>query len=587
MFLLSLTSLLSSGVFLIYSINVFEKDKIAYIYDSNSVYLETITNQFKNELKLSAEISKKYLSEYQRNKAFRSGDSIFLDDDSFVKGLFLVDITTPGQPKLVDKITTKANFTFKLTEDVAFMKSIPKTLAESKAMFLGGEEVFVNDIVYDGDEKIALVTVFKSDALQSFFEQDKAFTSFMMNIEGDVFRQTQNLQASHLKDEFPDLFARLDSIKMGTSEIKSKNSDEWLLSSAGLGVNDLYLLTLTNKKEAFGVLTYLINKSLIVFLMVLSGVILASQFASTYITKRILVLYDAAKQIISGDFKVNIEVKGDDEISLLSRTFNHMAVEMVKLLEDSAQGARLEAELKTAQAVQQTLFPPSHSKFECGEIHGSYQSASECGGDWWHYFENENKIWVWMADATGHGAPAALITSAIKSAVAMTENLKMEPEIAIELVNKSICQVSKNKMMMTCFLGVIDKKSKVIHYVNASHEAPFILSKRTDLKKKDLRFLDNSKCNRLGQSLTSEYLVASEQLEAGDRIFVYTDGIPDIRNKAEESLQERGMFKVVLEHHNKGTNVSDFITGIQAQFDTYRENTELIDDVTFFAVDLT
>lgn len=169
----------------------------------------------------------------------------------------------------------------------------------------------------------------------------------------------------------------------------------------------------------------------------------------------------------------------------------------------------------------------------------------------------------------------------------MTENLKMEPELAIELVNKSICQVSKSKMMMTCFLGVIDKKSKVIHYVNASHEAPFILSKRTDLKKKDLRFLDNSKCNRLGQSLTSEYTVASEQLEAGDRIFVYTDGIPDIRNKAEESLQERGMFKVVLENHNKGGNVTEFITGIQTQFDTYRENTELIDDVTFFAVDLT
>ena len=587
MFLLSITSLLSSSVFLIYSINVFEKDKIAYIYDSNAVYLETITNQFKNELKLAAEISKKYLSEYQRNKAFRSGDSIFLEDDSFVKGLFLVDITQQAQPKLVDKITTKANFTYKLTEDVGFIKSISKTLSESKSMFLAGEEVFVSDIVYDGDEKIALVTVFKSDALESFFESDKAFTAFMMNVGGDVLRQTEKLQAGHLKEQFPDLFSHLESIKMGTSEIKSNTADEFLMSSSSLGVNDLYLLTLTNKKEAFGVLTYLINKSLIVFLMVLSGVVLASQFASTYVTKQILLLSEAAKQIIAGNFKINVPVKGNDEISLLSQTFNKMAVEMVKLLEDTAQGARLEAELKTAQAVQQTLFPPSHSKFECGEIHGSYQSASECGGDWWHYFENDNKIWVWMADATGHGAPAALITSAIKSAVAMTENLKMEPEVAIELVNKSICQVSKSKMMMTCFLGVIDKKSKVIHYVNASHEAPFILSKRTDLKKKDLRFLDNSKCNRLGQSLTSEYIVASEQLEAGDRIFVYTDGIPDIRNKAEESLQERGMFKVVLENHNKGTNVSDFIIGIQTQFDTYRENTELIDDVTFFAVDVT
>lgn len=570
---------------MIYSINVFEKDKIAYIYDTNNVYLETITNQFKNELKLSSEISKKYLLEYQKSKAFRSGDSIFLEDDSFVKGLFLVDITN-GQPKLVDKITVKSSFTYKITEDVHFLQSIPRTIAESKSLFLAGENVYVSDVVYEAEEKIALVTFFKSDALQSFFEGDKAFSSFLMNTSGSVLRQSEGLPEGYLRDKFPVLFKRLDSIKMGTSEIKAKDKKDWLLSSSGLGFNDLYLVTLTNKSEAFGVLTYLINKSLIVFFMVLSGVVLVSQFASTYVTKRILNLYEAAKQIINGNFKVNIEVKGNDEISLLSKTFNKMAVEIVKLLEDTAQKARIESELKTAQAVQQTLFPPSHYKFECGEIYGSYQSASECGGDWWHYFENENTIWFWMADATGHGAPAALITSAIKSAVAMTENLKMEPQVAIELVNKSICQVSKNKMMMTCFLGVIDKKTKIVHYVNASHEAPFILSKRKDLKKKDLRFLDNSKCNRLGQSLTSEYKVATEQLEAGDRIFVYTDGIPDIRNKNLEALQERGMFKVVLENHNKGVDVTKFVTSMQAQLDAYRENTELVDDVTFFAVDV-
>ena len=122
----------------------------------------------------------------------------------------------------------------------------------------------------------------------------------------------------------------------------------------------------------------------------------------------------------------------------------------------------------------------------------------------------------------------------------------LPPSVNTKLVNKSICQVSKNKMMMTCFLGVVDKNTKIVHYVNASHEAPFILSARQDLKKKDLVFLDESKCNRLGQSSTSEFSVAQYQLSPGDRIFVYTDGVPDIRNKKEESLQERGLFKVVI-----------------------------------------
>ncbi|MFN3453691.1 MAG: SpoIIE family protein phosphatase [Pseudobdellovibrio sp.] len=585
MFLLSITSFVSSSVFLVYSINVFEKDKVAYIYDTNSVYLETISNQFKNEMRLSSEISKKYLIDYQKNKSFSTGTNIFLDEDSFVKGLFLVDVTGE-QPKLVDKITIKSHLGYKITEDQSFLRSLPKLRTEKKALFLNGTNIYISDIVYEGDEKIALVVHFRSDALQSLFEANKPFQAYMLNLSGDVLRQSDGLEKNYLKANFPELFSKLDTIKMGTSEIESKKDELWLLSSSSLGFNDAYLVTLTNKSQAFSVLKYLINKSLIVFFMVLSAVVIASQIASTYLTKRILTLYEAAKQIINGNFKVDIEVKGNDEISLLTKTFNKMAVEIVKLLEDTAEKARIESELKTAQTVQQTLFPPAHHKFENAEICGVYQSASECGGDWWHYFENENTIWIWMADATGHGAPAALITSAIKSAVSMTENLKLDPEKAIELVNKSICQVSKNKMMMTCFLGVIDKRTRVIHYVNASHEAPFILSRKQDLKKRDLRFLDDSKCNRLGQSSSSEYSVVSTQLEAGDRIFVYTDGIPDIRNQQHEPLQERGMIKVVLENHNKGLDVAQFIESIHEQLEAYRQNTELVDDVTYFAVDI-
>ncbi|MFN3696487.1 MAG: SpoIIE family protein phosphatase [Pseudobdellovibrio sp.] len=583
MLLLSLTSFLSSAVFLVYSVKVFERDKIAYIYDSNNVYLETIANQFKNELKLSSEIARNFLYEYQKNKSFRSGGKDNLEEDSFLKGIYLVDVTQ--SPQLLDKVTIQSEIGFKITENKDFIKNLNILRSESKVMFLKSDFVFIAEIVYDSNEKIALITQFKSDALKSFFDSNKAFQSFLINLKGEVLRQTDDLIPGYLAQNFPQIGQKIETVKMGTSEVNSKKDEVWLLSSSILGVNDNYLMTLTNKAEAFSVLTYLINKSIIVFLMVLSGVVLVSQIASKYMTQRILELYLAAKQIIAGNFKVNVDVKGHDEISLLSQTFNKMAVEIVKLLDETANKARLESELKTAQAVQQTLFPQSYHKFECGEIQGAYQSASECGGDWWHYFENDKTVWFWIADATGHGAPAALITSAIKSAVAMVENLKMEPKVAIELVNKSICQVSKNKMMMTCFLGVFDKNTKLLHYVNASHEAPLVLANRKDLKKKDLVFLDESKCNRLGQSIASEYQVATYQLQPQDRIFVYTDGVPDIRNKKEESLQERGMFKVVLENHNKSQNISEFVEGIQKQLDIFREDTELIDDVTYFALD--
>ncbi len=584
MLLLSVTSFISSAVFLMYSIDIFKKDKVAYIYDTSNMYLETVSNQFKNEIKVATDNAKKIVSNYQKNKSFKVADSQYLDAEDFLSEVQLINVTVV--PKVVDSIFKEGFSQTDILNQKQFVENLMYLKNEGQSIFFDKKNVYLADLVYDKEEQIVMVSRFESEALNTFFMNDKAFSSFALTAQGKVLRQTVGLEESYIKNRFPNLLYKLDMLKMGTSEIKSTNKDEWLLASANVGFGDAYLLTLTNKKNAFSVLTYLVNKSLIVFFMVLSGVILISQVASSYITKRISVLYEAAKQIIDGNFKVNIEVKGNDEISVLSTTFNRMAVEIVKLLDDTANQARLESELKTAQAVQQTLFPESYAQLQSADICGSYQSASECGGDWWHYFENDDSFWFWMADATGHGAPAALLTSAIKSAVSITEGLNLDPVVAIEKINKSICQVSKSKMMMTCFLGVINKKTRALKYINASHEAPLVLKNKVDLKKKDIIFLDESKCTRLGQSLDSVYHSAIYQLEAGDRIVVYTDGVPDIKSPSGESLQERGFFKIILENQNKQVGVETFILSMNDQFEAFRQKTELIDDVTFFAVDV-
>lgn len=584
MLLLSVTSFVSSAVFLLYSIEIFKKDKVAYIYDTSNMYLETVTNQFKNEVKVATENAKRIVSNYQKNKSFRVADSQFLDAEDYLSEVQLINVT--AEPKLIDSIFKEGSIQSDIVNQKQFVENLMYLKNEGQSIFFDQKNVYLADLVYDKEEQIVMISRFESEALNTFFMDDKAFSSFVLTSSGKVLRQTAGLEENYIQNQFPNLLSKLDMLKMGTSEITSADQDDWLLASSNIGFGDAYLLTLTNKKNAFSVLTYLINKSLIVFFMVLSGVILISQVASSYITKRISVLYEAAKQIIEGNFKVNIDVKGNDEISLLSITFNHMAEEIVKLLEETANQARLESELKTAQAVQQTLFPESYAQFKTADICGSYQSASECGGDWWHYYENDDSFWFWMADATGHGAPAALLTSAIKSAVSITEGLNLDPVIAIEKINKSICQVSKSKMMMTCFLGVINKKTRELRYINASHEAPLILKNKVDLKKKDIIFLDDSKCTRLGQSLDSVYQSATYQLEAGDRIVVYTDGVPDIKSPSGESLQERGFFKIILENQNKQVGVETFILSMNDQFEAFRQKAELIDDVTFFAVDV-
>src|SRR5205823_2940179 len=111
------------------------------------------------------------------------------------------------------------------------------------------------------------------------------------------------------------------------------------------------------------------------------------------------------------------------EVGGLAESFNYMAAEVSRLMSETAEKARMQSELATVKTVQETLFPASQSQFGPIRIKGHFEPASECGGDWWNYSRVEDKIFLWIGDATGHGAPAALITGAACSAAAVIEGL--------------------------------------------------------------------------------------------------------------------------------------------------------------------
>jgi sigma-B regulation protein RsbU (phosphoserine phosphatase) len=195
------------------------------------------------------------------------------------------------------------------------------------------------------------------------------------------------------------------------------------------------------------------------------------------------------------------------------------------------------------------------------------------------------RIFLWIGDATGHGASAALITSAAKSASTIIENLDVGPAKAMELLNTSIYDVSKGKIMMTFFLAALDLKTGVLTYCNASHEAPFLMRNGTELmKKKDLLPLNEVNSPRLGQSRDTKYEETVVKLNAGDGIFFYTDGIPDIQNPKKDSWGERDFLKNLVSANKDRPTASESVARFVSSFQEHRQGASLIDDVTFFMV---
>jgi sigma-B regulation protein RsbU (phosphoserine phosphatase) len=290
--------------------------------------------------------------------------------------------------------------------------------------------------------------------------------------------------------------------------------------------------------------------------------------------------------LAKGNFEINVDIQSKDEVGRLSQNFRTMAEKISKLMRENVEKARMEKELETAKIVQDTLFPEKNSILGPVRISGYYEPASECGGDWWYYFQIGKRVFVCIGDATGHGAPAALITSAARSAVSLIETSPaITPGTFLQLLNRAIFEASRGHIQMTFFVACIDSENQKLTYANASHNAPFLI-KKTDqaIRKKDLIPLLLDKDGfRLGQELVSRYEEGSVEIHPGDRLFFYTDGLTDIRDPKGEILDERGMIKILTGAATRCHDIREMVETMATEANQYRSQTMLQDDVTFFA----
>jgi serine phosphatase RsbU (regulator of sigma subunit) len=260
------------------------------------------------------------------------------------------------------------------------------------------------------------------------------------------------------------------------------------------------------------------------------------------ISKPIKALAAKADQIARGDLEARVEIKSTDEIGLLGENFNFMADQIVVLLQQTAEKAKLEQELEVAKTIQDTLVPPVELT-EQGilQFAAHFQPAAQTGGDWWTWHELINgKILMVVGDVTGHGVPSAMITAAAKSACDVARAVHNDDVGAaqlLEIMNYAIYESAKRKFVMTCFASIIDPVKRTITYANAGHNFPYIFRKGDDGKGEFGSLMIRG--NRLGDVRESKYETKTTELIAGDVLVWYTDGIVECENAAGEEYGEK------------------------------------------------
>lgn len=349
-------------------------------------------------------------------------------------------------------------------------------------------------------------------------------------------------------------------------------------------LNFAYVVTLSQEK-AFSVTRYLIHKSTFYGIFILGAAMLLSVLLARPLTAQLETLFGMTQEIANGNFEKRVIIKGHDEVGALSDSVNDMADKIVVYMEEMKEKARLENEVMVAQLVQSSFFPPRNQSDETLSTHGHFEPATECGGDWWGHFDHGDWRVFFIADATGHGVPAALLTATINCCktslgfiVETRPDILGQPHEILRYMNQAVHGAGK-EIQVTCFVASFNKKSREFIFSNASHTPPLLFNgAKAELGKDDFRPLIEANGPRLGQKPDSRFEPHSLVLGTHDTIFFYTDGLTEAENQEGQAFGQRRLIKS-LALHGKGSPTS-IIEGVMGDFKTFTSLRPLEDDLT-------
>ncbi len=590
--MLSLTGLSLAAV-LTLAVSLFKEDKIAYIFDSSLANSKGIANQIKTELHMRSAQMSLFVSSFDFTKRIfeSSAQNIFDRDDNLDEvilskfdGNTFEIIATMKKVDFSEEKSRALEQNKILVERQAIEDTLSFKVVQSDQNIL----IYSQKVLMEGDPDSYFITsVDHEEGLLNLLKRTSNYDNFIVRSNGQVLLQSKiDSPVISLKDwKFFNKISN-DSIPDGAEETTNINSVPSLVSFSKVGLSNLISISTISRDVALNAIETLLLKASLFFIALISLTSMLAIFFSKKITSQLSVLDSATTDLAAGNFEVNLNIESSDEVGNLSRNFNTMVTKVSALMKDNVEKARMEKELETAKLVQDTYFPDNNAQIDRVKISGYYRSASECGGDWWYYFKSSNKVFVCIGDATGHGASAALITSAARSAVSLIEMTpNITPASFLTLLNRAIYMSSKGQIQLTFFVASIDTELNKLTYANASHSAPYLIRKSSEpiTKSNLVPLLAEEQGLRLGHVLNCRYSETVCDIFPGDIVFAFTDGLTDLENQEKKMWDERGLIKALVHATNERTDLENFVNIVKDESIAYSDKIKLIDDVTFCA----
>ena len=277
--------------------------------------------------------------------------------------------------------------------------------------------------------------------------------------------------------------------------------------------------------------------------------------------------------------KLNSEGFTSDDQRMLSIIGSQSAqvVENARLYEEELALKQMEEELKFANGIQKNLLPKSNPKIEGFDIAGKSMAAKEVGGDYYDFINiDNNKNVICLGDVSGKGMPAAMLMANLQATLRGQALFTSSAAECMSRANTLLYRSTDSQKFATLFYGILDSNSNIFHFSNAGHDPPILLN----LAGKIERLTKGGTV--LGFMEQYKYEEDNKELNSGDTIIIYSDGITEALNENDEEFGEDKLLDLITK--NRTDSAEDIINNVFTSVKTFVKNVPQSDDITIVVI---
>ena len=312
-------------------------------------------------------------------------------------------------------------------------------------------------------------------------------------------------------------------------------------------------------------------------------IIFATLFVFIYLLiKRVIInnlkkINDTLAQITNGDLSVTVDVRSNVEFASLSDDINSTVATLKRYIAEAA--ARIDKELEYAKQIQLSALPTNFPENEEYGIYAEMIAAKEVGGDFYDFYKlSDTTVAFLAADVSGKGIPAAMFMMTAKTIIKDLAESGMAVNDIFTKANEKLCENNESGMFVTAWMGILDLTTGNVQFANAGHNPPLL--KRADGPFEYLK-------TRAGFVLAGmegvRYRAGEITLNEGDRLFLYTDGVPEATNVDNKLYGEDRLLSFM--NQNASMEVTRLLPALKANIDEFVGEAPQFDDITMLMFD--